>query len=382
VARAPAVQEIEALPESDRLSGFPHPRHTVNLFGHEGAERGLAEAFQGGRMHHGWLIAGREGVGKATLAYRLARHVLAEAHERDPFAQTLAVADDATASRQVRALSHPGLLLLRRPWDAKSKRFTTTIPIDEVRRLRAFLGHRGAEDAWRVVLVDSADDLNTNAANALLKSLEEPPARTIFLLLTARPGDILPTIRSRCRLLHLEPLGSEPLRKAVRQALTASSEDVTDALPAPSEWPILERLAEGSVRRLLGLRGGGGLALYQRVYGLITALPKVDWAAVHTLSDELAGTAAEQRFMLFYDLLLGMLERLIRAGAGAGAGDTDEVALARRLMPEGSLATWAELWETLVQEKADAVLLNLDRKSLIMGSFIRLERAAKGATAA
>lgn len=377
MARAPAVQEIEELPESDRLTGFPHPRHTVNLFGHEATEREFAEAFANGRLHHGWLIAGREGVGKATLAYRLARFALAEAHERDPFLQTLAVADDTVAGRQVKALSHPGLLLLRRPWDHKGKRFAASIPIDEVRRLKAFLSTRGADDAWRVVIVDTADDLNPNAANALLKSLEEPPPRTLFLLLTARPGNILPTIRSRCRTLALAPLSSEPLRKAVRQAIAVSGDDVTDAMPAPSEWAVLEQLAEGSVRRLLGLRGGGGIALHQRVMGLLKGLPKLDWAAIHTLSDELGGTAAEQKFELFYELLLGTLERLIRSRAGVSGTDTDEGALAQRLIAEGSLATWAQVWETIVREKADALLLNLDRKSLIMGTFVHLEAAAK-----
>lgn len=381
MARAPAVQEIEPLPESDRLSGFPHPRHTVNLYGHEAVEHALAEEFLSGRLHHGWLIAGREGIGKATLAYRWARFALAEAHERDPFGQSLAIEDDTVATRQVRALSHPGLLLLRRPWDQKYKRFATSIPIDDVRRLRTFLGLRGAEGAWRVVIVDTADDLNPNAANALLKSLEEPPPRVLFLLLTARAGNILPTIRSRCRTLDLAPLGSDALRKAVRQALMASSEDVTDAMPAPSEWEALEQLSDGSVRRLLGLRGGGGLALAEKVNAVLRGLPKLDWAAIHALSDELAGTAAEQKFELFYDLLLGALERLIRARAGAGGANPDEAQLAARLISDGSLATWAELWETIVREKADTLLLNLDRKSLIMGTFIRIEAAARGKAA-
>lgn len=379
MARAPALQEIEALPEADRLEGFPHPRHTQNLFGHDGVERGLAEAFATGRMHHGWLIAGPEGVGKATLAYRLARYVLSEAHERDPFGQTLATADDTVATRQVRALSHPGLLVLRRTFDTKAKRFTASIAIDEVRRLRTFLGLRGGDDTWRVVIVDTADDLNPNAANALLKSLEEPPARTLFLLLTSEPGRLLPTIRSRCRTLELAALPAEPLRQAVRQALTASSEEVTDSLPAPSEWAILERLSEGSVRRLLGLRGGGGIALYNRLNDLVGSLPKLDWAAIHTLSDELGGTAAEQRFELFFELLLALISRLVRARAGAAGCAPDDVALANRLIAEGSLARWAELWETIVVEKADAMLLNLDRKSLILGTFQRIEAAARAA---
>lgn len=379
MARAPALQEIEVLPEADRLDGFAHPRHTHSLYGHDAAERLLAQSFAEGRMHHGWLVCGLEGVGKATLAYRLARHVLAEPHERDPLAQSLATPEEAIATRQVRALSHPGLLVLRRTYDTKAKRFTASIAIDEVRRLRNFLGLSGSEGGWRAVIVDTADELNPNAANAILKSLEEPPARTLFLLLTSEPGRLLPTIRSRCRTLDLQPLASEPLRQAVRQALTTSTEEVSEGLPAPSEWAILERLAEGSVRRPLALRSGGGIALYKRVHDHVAQLPKVDWGSVHTLSDELGGTAAEQRFELFYDLLLGLLSRLIRMRAGAPAGDEGEAALAARLIPAPALATWAGLWETIVAEKADAMLLNLDRKSLIVGTFQRLEAAARGA---
>ncbi len=377
MARAPAVQSIEELPEADRLDGFPHPRHTPNLFGHEQVERSLAELFAGERMHHGWLICGPQGIGKATLAYRLARYVLSAPAERDPSAQSLATPEDSSATRQVRAFSHPGLLVLRRGYDTKTKRFKTSIAIDDVRRLRNFLGLRNDEASWRVVIVDTADDLNPNAANALLKSLEEPPAQTVFLLLASEPGRLLPTIRSRCRTLQLAPLESEPMRKAVRQALTASTEEISDSLPSPSDWPVLEKLAHGSVRRMLGLRGGGGLALFNRVLDLLRSLPNLDWQGVHTLSDELGGAAAEQRFELFYELLLDLLARLIRVRSGAASNDTTDAALAEALIGDGSLATWAELWETIVREKADAAALNLDRKSLMIGTFQNIQAAAR-----
>jgi len=197
MARAPAVHEIEELPEADRLEGFPHPRATARLYGQEIAERTLADAFASGRMHHGWLLSGPEGIGKATLAYRFARFVLADAASRDMFGQSLDAPDDGASARQVRALSHPGLLVIRRAYDTKTKRFPATIPVDDVRRLKTFLGRTSETGAWRVVIVDRADELNISAANALLKSLEEPPPRTIFLLVSSAPGRLLTTIRSR-----------------------------------------------------------------------------------------------------------------------------------------------------------------------------------------
>ncbi len=363
MARAPMLQEVEALPEADRLEQFPHPRFTKDLYGHEGPESLLAEAFASGKMHHGWLITGPEGIGKATLAYRLARHVLAEPGERDPFGQSLAVDPATRAFRQVAALSHPGLLVIRRAWDAKAKRATASISIDEVRRLRSFLSHSADEGAWRIVIVDTADELNVNAANALLKSLEEPPKRTIFVLLSSEPGRLLATIRSRCRTLDLGPLSEEALKKAVTAAFAFGEADT----PGAQDWTQLVELAGGSVRRALTIGSSGGLKLYERVHALVSLLPKVDWASTHQLGDELAGAAAEQKFEAFYDFLFALLHRLIRASA-TGRGTPDDVKLASRLIAPGRLPQWADAWEALQREKTETMALNLDRKALILRS--------------
>jgi DNA polymerase-3 subunit delta' len=323
-------------------------------------------------MHHAWLIVGRQGIGKATLAYRLATHVLAAPAERDPAGQSLEIPAAASSARQIRARSHPGLLVLHRPYDPRSKRFAASIPVDEVRRLRSFLGLTAGEGTWRVVIVDAADELNPNAANALLKSLEEPPGRALFLLVAAEPSRLLPTIRSRCRRLDLPPLAREALLQASEAALAAAE----IKLPTAQQWPLLERLAEGSVRRALQLAGSGGLELYERIEKLFAALPAVDWPAVHTLSDQLALAAQEQRFEAFFDLFLDYLSRLVRARA-IGREGASEFALAQRLIPEEKLASWAALWEAILLERADADLLNLDKRALITGTLAKLEALAR-----
>lgn len=371
MARAPAVQEIEAPPEADRLDGFPHPRHTKTVIGRDATQRMLAGAVRGGRLHHGWLLSGPEGIGKATLAYAFTRHLLAHESERDASAATLKIPETSVAHRQVTALSHPDLLLLRRIWDQKNKRHSSTIPVDEVRRLRMFLGHMAEAAAWRVVLVDTADDLNPAAANALLKSLEEPPPRTVFLLLSSEPGRLLPTIRSRCRLLHLAPLQPDDLKLAFGQAITGSDNAKP---PAPSEWPRLTELAQGSVRRALAVNSTGGLKIYDRVLTTVTQLPKIDWTAVHALSDELAGAAAEQKFEQFYEFLMDLLARLVRAQA-TGQGSPADLALARQVIGDRNLPAFAAAWTEIGAAKAEAMALNLDRKNLIMDTIARLAGA-------
>jgi DNA polymerase-3 subunit delta' len=370
----PAAQDGEALPEADRLGDFPHPRETFVLAGHAAAERALAQSFASGRLHHAWLLSGRAGIGKATLAYRMARYVLAGHEERDPNGQSLAVPEDAAAARQIARQAHPALLVLRRPYDPQRKRLLTVISVDEVRRLRSFLGHTVGAEGWRVVVVDSADELNIAAANALLKSLEEPPPRALFLLVTSRPSALLPTIRSRCRRLDLAPLDAGSLRTAATAALEAAAVKP----PSSAKWLQIERLAEGSVRTALQLVTGG-IDLHDRIAQLLSRLPAVDWQALHTLADQLATDAQSQRLEMFLAALLDTLARLIHTAASR-QGSVEETALAARLIPEALLPSWAETWQAILRDKADADELNLDRKALILRAFARIEAVAKGQT--
>jgi DNA polymerase-3 subunit delta' len=373
MARAPLAVEIEALPEVDRLDDFPHPRETRGLFGQHAAHAALSEALASGRIHHAWLISGPAGIGKATLAYQFARAVLARPEERDLFGQGMAIEPDSSTDRQIRAFSHPALLVLRRTYDVKSKRFLQTIPIDDVRRLKMFLALTPESQGWRVVIVDSADDLNPNSANALLKSLEEPPPRTIFLLITSAPGRLLTTIRSRCRFVAAAPLPEAELKRAAAQALTSAGK----AVPEAHDWEVLLPLSQGSVRRALTLIGGSGLAMQTRIDRILNGLPRLDLKVVHGLADELQSSTQDPKFQLFFDLYQATLARLIAAQA-TGSGRAGDIALARRLIGPDRLATFAELWETLARDKADAISLNLDRKSLIITSFARLEAASRG----
>ncbi len=378
MARTPILAgEIEALPEPDKLDGFPSPRITERLYGQAPAEANFLDAFASDRLHHAWIITGPPGIGKATLAYRIARFLLAAESERDMFGGSLDISPDTSAARLVSNLAHPELLVLRRPYDFKNKKLKTEITVDEVRRLKVFLG-TGAGEGWRVVIADPVDELNTNAANALLKSLEEPPKRTVFLLTSPSPDRLLPTIRSRCRMLACAPLADDGLRRAVAQALNSAEEQsAATALPAGEEWQTLSRLSEGSVRRFLMLHSARGLDLHQKISGIFSGLPRIDWLAVHALGDELGSAAAEAKYELFFELLLGLVTRLVRAAA-TGEGDPADVQLARRIIGDDQLAAWAQLWETTVAEKASTDIYNLDRKSLILLTFQRIVQTTRG----
>ena len=358
-----------AVAEPDRLEGFSSPREVDRLFGHDEAMREFADALAGGRMHHAWLIVGPEGVGKATLAYHFARTVLAEGEAgRRPED----IGADHPLFRKVEALSHPNLLLLRRSYNDKTKRYSQFIGVDEVRRLKAFLGNTAGEEGWRVVIVDRADDLNQNAANALLKALEEPPPRTLFLLVSSAEGRLPVTIRSRARTLRVASLAEQDLEQAVRAALARDDREA-DAKTLATALA----LSQGSVRRALELVSGEGIELYDEIIAFFEALPELDGARLHRLVERIGGFSNTEQLELFLALLLGLIERLIRFTATGEGATRDEQKLAKRLISRGNLAHWAEAWEAISEARAEAFEYNLDRSLLVLETWFRLQKLSR-----
>ncbi len=364
------------IPEPDRLEGFVHPRFATGFFGHEEAENALLEGFASKRLHHAWLLAGPEGVGKATLAYRFARYLLAQTpSSMDVQAKDLSITAGHRIFGQVAALAHPNLLLLRRPWLPDKKRLAGAITVSEARRLRHFFGHTTGVGQWRVVIIDRADELNAAAANALLKNLEEPPARCVFLLVCSAPGRLPVTIRSRCRILRFSALGNDDLESAVLAAYRSAERDAPDTATLQAILP----LARGSTGRALQLLEGGGGKIHERFIKLIGQLPRLDHQEIHKLTDELTSRGADGAYELFFELAGESIARIVgHAATGEGAFGA-ESEIAQRLQGPRALAQFAGLWETIQREKAEADALNLDRKNLVLGTFFRLEEAARQA---
>lgn len=311
------------------------------LVGHDGALAAFEAAFQSGKLHHGWLIRGQEGVGKATLAFRLARYLLAGGKGR-VLDHTL---DDATA-RKIAGEAHPNLLVLERGMDASGTRRKTELTVDIIRKLNSFFGTTAGEGGWRVAIVDSADEMNASAANALLKNLEEPPDRTILLLVSHRPGRLLPTIRSRCRVLPLKPL-TNPQVEAVLGALP-------DLMATPQEVAQASGLSGGAPGRAVALVEGGGLDLAATLQHILSeSLP--NWAVIHPLAASFQTRDAEPKFHLLISVWRDEISHALRRAVAAG-----ELAQANAL---------AE-FETRFSQSIDETLgLNLDKRQFLLNAF-------------
>ena len=357
------------------------PRKTMELVGHEAAERILLDSWNSGRMPHAWLIAGRHGIGKATLAYRMARFALGQGAQPQggslfgdaPMAaDSLSVDAESRVCQQVNAGGHPDLLTIERSVNPNTKKLRNEIAVDDVRRLSSFLSLTAAAGAWRVVIVDRADEMNRNAANALLKGLEEPPSNTLFLLVCDAPGRLLPTIRSRCRSLTLQPLPDA----TVIDLLARHAPD----LPA-ADAAALARLAQGSIGEALALAEAGGLELYREMVGLFARLDRLDIKAVHGLGAKLARPGAEESFQMLARLVDRWLAGMM-LGQSRGAPPPDVVEgegeAARRLWARGGLANWLEVWEKVTRLFSQANRANLDRKQVVISAFLMLEAAARG----
>lgn len=372
------------IPEADRAPGAPHPRHSTRLFGQTNAEQGFLTAFNAGRLHHGWLLTGPRGVGKATLAWRIARFLLATPPDQTdslfgtpPPPETLDIAPDHPVTRRIEALSDPGLFLLRRAWDDKARpqRLKTVITVDEVRKLGGFFHLSAAEGGRRVVIVDAADEMNTNAANALLKLLEEPPAGATLLLIAHQPAAILPTIRSRCRELRLAPLAPEPLADALAATGTHSDD------PA-----ALAELSGGSVGEAIRLTALDGLALYSEIVALMASLPRLDRPRLLALANSVTGRAQEARFDLTLRLIDLFLTRLARSGAGAPpatAAAPQEIETLHKLCPDALAARkWAALSAEVNARLRHGRAVNLDPAALLLDTVFSIDATASKLAAA
>jgi len=365
------MSEPDDIPESDRIEGAPHPRETVTLFGQEAAASTFLESFNQGRLHHSWLITGPKGIGKATFAWNIARFLLASDEDAGMFStpttDSLHIEPETSVFRRVAALAEPGIFLCRRPWDEKKKRLKIAITVEEVRNLKSFFTLSSADGGWRIAIVDAADEMNTSAENALLKVLEEPPAKTVILLISHQPARLLPTIRSRCRELRCNTLTSDALGQVMAQAGFPDSN--SEALSA---------LSGGSAGESIDLLANDGLEIYQNILALLSTAPRMNRPRIIALGEKCAGKGSEDRYDMTVRLLMLALSRLALNGAkGSAHLINGEAELAARLSNNPYQAReWATLVQDLTGRIAHARAVNLDPAQVILDTFLSIDATA------
>jgi len=370
------------------MNEIPPPQENDRFYGHTTAEQHFLTAHKATRLHHAWLISGPKGVGKATLAYRLARFLLANRgtssnealpalfdkeilNESDE--PSLHMSSEHPIFHRVAINGHPDLSVVKLERSEDGKGMQTVIAVDKIRDISRSLSLTSAEGGWRVVIIDGAENLNTNAANALLKLLEEPPNKVIFLLVCHIPNRLISTIKSRCTHLKLPPLSENILDNLLQSYLPNISQD---------ERQTLIRLSDGSIGRALELRTNDGLEIQQELMTIFNTFPEIDTENAHKFADLIAGRENEQYWKTTQELTTRNIADLIKSAIGKtdlislGYGVV-EVAPLSRLQNLGSPMQWTKVWEHTIELFATADNLNLDRREVILSIFGTMANVAQ-----
>ena len=350
------------------------PRANPDLVGHESAEHELRRLDRLGRLPHAILLSGPRGIGKATLAFRLARFVLAKSGDMFGGAvdSGLAIDPESSVFHRVASGGHADLLTVERAYDLRRRRPRSDIVVEDTREIAGFFRLTAAEDGWRIVIVDGAEEMNRYAANALLKILEEPPRQALLLLVSHSPGRLLPTIRSRCRRFPLTALPRPVVLRLLGQ--------YRSGLAKPEAEAVAE-LAEGSIGRAIELADAGGLALYRSVLDLLSQSPRVDIVQLHAFADRLARPEAEDSYRAAEALLSQFLARMVSRAARRQFEEDSLLASERevmlRLTARANPERWAALRDQIDRDFTSTDELNLDRKQAMLGAFFAIGEMAR-----
>jgi DNA polymerase-3 subunit delta' len=359
---------------SDRDDSL-HPRLTQRVCGHEDRERLLLADWQRGTLPGAYMFCGARGIGKSSMAYRLARFLLATpapGEAKEPaglfgdalppiIPNSLAVDAEHPAARKIAAGAHPNLLVIEPGYDEKKKKPRQEILIGGTRKIGNFLSLSASEHAMRIVLIDAADELNTNAANSILKWLEEPPAQTLFILIAHHPGALLPTIRSRCRAVTFRP----PSPEEFGRILEAQTEPLDER-----QKELLYTLASGAPGRAVLLHHAELDTAYAELLDLL-ALPCTEAPEMERYAGHLLERRKELPFEMVTGIVRAALAGIIRERSGAQRNDSSPAAF-RVVSTRKPLEYWLDLWEKSNRLLADTQRLHLDAKRMLGGVLVAL----------
>ena len=368
----------EGNPLSDKILGIPHPKLAKKLIGHSTQKLYFLNSYISNRLPQCWLLAGDKGVGKATFAWLIAKFLLTTNQNPDDIKielnganidSILAPQDGGTLTR-ILSGSEQRIYVVRKGYNEKRKAFFKDISIDDIRNLQSYCSLSIADGGRRVIIIDTADDLNTNSCNALLKLLEEPPKNTLFLLISHQPNLLLPTLQSRCQKLLFSALSQNDLRAVV----TATGQEIGPAQEVP-----LSILSNGSAGVACRLLNSNSLNLYRDILNLASSLPNLNTKKATQLSQNYFAKGKADDFENFIEMMQHFLSRLCKTGAMqkplSPSVTNDEAKIMTYLCPSlGSANLWAEAAEIAIAKLHKGYLLNIDVESLVIDTFIYLEK--------
>ncbi|WND02256.1 DNA polymerase III subunit delta' [Temperatibacter marinus] len=363
---------------TDSPEDILHPRRTMSLNGHEEAERLFLDAFNEDRLHHAWLVTGPKGVGKSSFAWRAAKFLMVHGQQKvggdslfgdalpPVVLSTLSVDADHDTVTRILAGTHSDINEIMRSPNKDTGKMRKEIVIDDIRALINQSTQTSSEGGWRIAIIDSVDELNVSAANALLKLLEEPPVKTILFLVSHSPGKLLPTIRSRCRALKLQPLPIESVKAVLAGKYPSLSVEEMNALSV---------LSEGAPGQACSYAASNALSLYQDIMNILGQFPRIDVPALHKFAEKLASVKADADYHLFVDLLYFIRQRLLRymaTGEEVTPVSSNEIAIFHDISSKSTLDQQLDLWEKTIELIGRASRVNLDRKQVILNIFSQM----------
>ena len=368
----------EGNPLSDKILGVPHPKLAKKLIGHSTQKLYFLNSYISNRLPQCWLLAGDKGVGKATFAWLIAKFLLTTNQNPDDIKielnganidSILAPQDGGTLTR-ILSGSEQRIYVVRKGYNEKRKAFFKDISIGDIRNLQSYCSLSIADGGRRVIIIDTADDLNTNSCNALLKLLEEPPKNTLFLLISHQPNLLLPTLQSRCQKLLFSALSQNDLRAVV----TTTGQEIGPAQEVP-----LSILSNGSAGVACRLLNSNSLNLYRDILNLASSLPNLNTKKATQLSQNYFAKGKADDFENFIEMMQHFLSRLCKTGAMqkplSPSVTNDEAKIMTYLCPSlGSANLWAEAAEIALAKLHKGYLLNIDVESLVIDTFIYLEK--------
>lgn len=355
-------------------AGILPPRENPVFFGHGAVEQSLLRLYNSGKMPHALVFAGAEGIGKLTLAYRLTRFLMTReiidpnqdalfGPEPQPEAMSMEIAPDHPVFRRIAAGGHSDFILVERKFDEEKGQHKASVEIDEIRKIAPFLRMTAAEGGWRVAIINDADTMTRNAQNSVLKILEEPPVNTLLILIAHRPGALIPTIRSRARVINFAPLDFEHFQTLLRKQGHSLS---------VSEMQALYTLSEASVGRALELVDGGGLDVMGKVIALFENYPDWKWSQIHVIAEDMARSGHNESFLMFQNVMLWVARQLTIAkarGRSLPDGPLSALDLFSDMLNNTTLEALSRICENLQAHFETVNRSNLEKRQAVMKAF-------------